>query len=108
MVARVNGLQNATMPASHLQSPTKANRSMSAKCFTSNLMSSHSAPSVQPWKLHLYQYPNFALLFDEPFHCRHEVLVVLLRQFATELDQQVFATCFFLEIDGHDSPLSKR
>jgi hypothetical protein len=56
--------------------------------------------------VHLNQYPQFAMFFDQALNLRHEMFVVLFGEFAGEFDHQNLAARILLQIDCHCSPSS--
>src|ERR1700722_641512 len=56
-----------------------------------------SSPALEI--VHLNQYPQFAMFFDQALNLRHEMVVVLFGEFAGEFDHQNLPASILVQID---------
>ncbi len=75
---------------------------MSAKCFMSNLTSSHAAPASQPLEIgHVKQHTQFSVLPDESLELGHKVLIIRLYKPPAEVKDEHLPAVFFIHLNGH-------
>ena len=102
VVAFVNGLKNASMPCCHFSSPTIASRSMSPKCFLSNLRSSHAAPASHPWRpVMSNSMRGFPCSRSSRSNSDTKGGLIRSYQRPVDMNYENLSIVFFIELNGH-------